>query len=374
MASDSEALARASLRSGDGTFAAWSARRLLIIGGIGLIALGMIFGDIFAVFILHQNAARISEALLAATHAIGAQDAHGVLDHFSAIGRFLEHRGTKVDAHAHMITFGYLALLLALIQPYVALDERRKKRMAVLFLIGAIVLPVSVFLIYYVGLAYSPLETIGWASILADFGGLLVIIACLDQLIGLWRYVRRRRLGEARATSLLEWSWSSRALLVGGTLLVLLGFLYGGYYAAVDLYAHEEGEVTTLRTIIERAAANEMTEAERAVDAYGLLQADQAVKIAAHAHIIEFGLLAMLLAFVQPYVFLSQRWRRRWVVVLLIGSVVLPVFVFLEIEWGLVAGGIADVGGLLIIIALLGMLVGVLRHTGRLDAEGEEVR
>ncbi len=371
---NSETLARAGLSSGDGAFAAWSARRLLIIGGIGLIAGGMIFGDIFAVFILHQNAARISEALLAAAHAVGAQDAHGVLDHFAAIGRFLEHRGTKVDTHAHMIAFGYLALLLALVQPYVALDERRKKQMATLFLTGAIVLPVSVFLIYYVGLAYSPLETIGWASIFADLGGLLVIIACLGQLIGLWRYVRRGRSVETRAASLLEWSWSSRALLVGGTLLVLLGFLYGGYYAAVDLYAHEAGDVATLRTIIERAAANDMVEAERAVNAYGLLQADQAVKIAAHAHIIEFGLLAMLLAFVQPYVFLSERWRRRWVVVLLIGSVILPVFVFLEIKWGLVAGGIADVGGLLVIIALLGMLVGVLRYTGRLDAEGGEVR
>jgi len=47
---------------------------------------------------------------------------------------------------------------------------------------------------------------------------------------------------------------------------------------------------------------------------------------------------------------------------------VLPVFVLLELQWGLVAGGIADVGGFLVIIALLGMLTGVLRYTGRLDA------
>ncbi len=93
------------------------------------------------------------------------------------------------------------------------------------------------------------------------------------------------------------------------------------------------------------------------------------MNFAAHAHIIEFCLLALLLAFVQPYIFLSARWKRRWVKILLLGSVVLPVFVLLELQWGLLAGGIADVGGLLVIVALTAMLVGVLRHTGRLDAQ-----
>jgi hypothetical protein len=48
----------------------------------------------------------------------------------------------------------------------------------------------------------------------------------------------------------------------------------------------------------------------------------------------------------------------------------LPVFVLLELKMGLIAGGIADIGGLLVIIALLGMLTGILRYTGRADALG----
>ncbi|MFY9571715.1 MAG: hypothetical protein WAV20_09985, partial [Blastocatellia bacterium] len=84
--------------------------------------------------------------------------------------------------------------------------------------------------------------------------------------------------------------------------------------------------------------------------------------IAAHSHIIEFGLLAILLAFIQRHVFLPERWKRRWGVLLLTGSAVLPVFVLLELKLGLVAGGIADAGGLLVIIALIGMLAGVLRR------------
>jgi ABC-type tungstate transport system substrate-binding protein len=78
--------------------------------------------------------------------------------------------------------------------------------------------------------------------------------------------------------------------------------------------------------------------------------------------------LAMLLSFVQPYILLSERWKRRWVIILLAGSLMLPIFVLGELKFGLVAGGIADFGGLLVIVALAGMLAGVLRYSGSGDA------
>jgi hypothetical protein len=59
---------------------------------------------------------------------------------------------------------------------------------------------------------------------------------------------------------------------------------------------------------------------------------------------------------------------------LLAGSLVLPVFVLLELKLGLAAGGIADAGGLMVIVALIAMLVGVLRYSGSLDgAAGAQV-
>jgi len=58
--------------------------------------------------------------------------------------------------------------------------------------------------------------------------------------------------------------------------------------------------------------------------------------------------------------------------VLLAGGLILPLFVLLELKLGLVAGGIADVGGVMVIVALMGMLVGVLRYTGRLDSDTGE--
>src|ERR1700674_2367871 len=98
-------------------FEQMSARRLYIFGGIALIAAGLLFGDIFAVFILHQNAGRQGAALVAASRAVAAGNAAAVNDAFSHLGDILEDRGTKVDAHVHMINAGYLALLVALVPP-----------------------------------------------------------------------------------------------------------------------------------------------------------------------------------------------------------------------------------------------------------------
>jgi hypothetical protein len=82
----------------------------------------------------------------------------------------------------------------------------------------------------------------------------------------------------------------------------------------------------------------------------------------------------MLLAFFQPYVSLRGTWRLRWSYVLIFGSVLLPVCVLMELRFGLVAGALADFGGLLVIVALLAMWIGILRYTGQLDAQVGDAR
>jgi len=347
------------------TFAPMSARRIFIFGGIVLIAGGMLFGDIFAVFVLHQNGGQTGQALLAAAEAASTGNSLAVKQIFQHIGGLLEDHGTKVDAHVHMTDAGYLALLVALLQPYVALPQRRKKLLAGLFVAGGLLLPVGIFLIHYVGLAYSPFALIGWASLLADTAGALLIVVLLAEAYGLWKYLRGDDSGERELPT--DSSWERRTLLSGGTILILVGFLYGAWYAGVDLYRHEARETQILKNLLDASTSGTGGTVVE-VASYGSLAAEGAVKIAAHSHVIEFGLLAMLLSFVQPYVYLSDRWKRRWVTLLLGGSVILPVFVLFEINLGLLAGAIADVGGLLVIIALVGMLVGVLRYSGSLDA------
>jgi hypothetical protein len=349
------------------TFVRMSPRRVLIFGGIALIAGGMLFGDIFAVFVLHQNGGETGQTLLAATRAVAAGDSSAVSQEFARIGNLLEDHGTKLDAHAHIIAAGYLALLLALLQPYVVLSFRTRKILAQLFVAGGLLLPVGIFLIHYIGLAYSPFPVIGWASILADSAGALLILVLLGEGWGLLRFFRGMHAVGAEQVLPPDRNWESRTLLAGGTMLILLGFCYGAWYAGVDLYQHEAREKTIFSAMLKISSAN--GDAAQSVRDYGNLQAEKAVDIAAHSHVIEFGLLAILLSFIQPLVFLDARWKRFWVKLLLAGSIVLPVFVLLEVQWGLVAGGIADVGGLIVLIALTGMLAGVLRHTGALDAQ-----
>ena len=343
------------------------ARRLFLLGGIGLILTGMIFGDIFAVFTLHQNAARVGANLAAAANAALAGNRQIVLANFQNVGAFLENRGTKVDTHVHMIDFGYLALLLAILQPWVAFPDGLKKKLAWIFLAGAWLLPVSVYLIHYVGLAHSPMKTIGWASIAADFGGLLVLLATFACLIGLWMHFREGRVQPADAL-LADRGIEGRILFAGGLALVLLGFFHGAYYAAADLYKHETQDYSLLAQMSAGAAAGVRPVVNSALTNYGQLQGAKAVNIAAHAHSVEFGLLAIMLAFFQPYVKLRANWKRRWAELFLLGSLLLPVCVLLEIKYGLIAGGIADFAGLLIIFALLAMWIGILRYTGDPDA------
>src|SRR5215472_987638 len=355
-------------RANSETLAPMSARRLLALGGIGLILVGMLVGDIFAVFVLHQNAAKVGESLSVAAHAAVAGDANAVVGSVQSVGSFLENRGTKVDTHVHMIAFGYLALMLAIVQPWVALRENTKKEVAWIFLFGAWLLPVGVFLIHYVGLAHSPLEAIGWASIFAELGGLLVILATLGCLLGIARRFRQSQRPALDDVLLKDRSAAGRILLAGGLILVLLGLFHGAYYAAADLYRHEALDYSLLSKMSIAATAKNAAVVDTALGEYGQLAGEKAVNIAAHAHAIEFGLLAMLLAFLQPYVRLREAWKRNWALLLLLGSLVLPVFVLLELRLGLLAGGIADVGGGLVILALLAMWIGIVRYTGEIDA------
>jgi hypothetical protein len=194
-----------------------------------------------------------------------------------------------------------------------------------------------------------------------------MIIALLGEASGLLNYFRS---GQRSIEDELpqDRTWERRALLSGGMMLVLLGFLYGAWYAGINLYEQEARETKILNAMLNAAVAKGSA-LTQSVNAYGMLAAEKAVEIAAHSHIIEFGLLAILLSFVQPYIFLSDVWKRRWVLLLLMGSIILPIFVLLELKIGLVAGGIADIGGLMVIVALVGMLVGVLRYSGSLDGQ-----
>jgi len=347
-------------------------QRLLAIGGILLVASGMLFGNIFAMFVLHPNNARIGEAMYAAAQLIPAGDADAILGHFMAIGGFLENRGTKVDTHSHIIHMGYIALLLAMLQPWVALSPAAKRRAAWLFIASAALLPVSIFSIYYVGLAYSPLGHIGWGSIFADLFGALLAVAVLIQLWGLWCHGRGRGESQVKPSYIGSHNGAARALLVGGLLLLVSGFFYGAGYAAWTQSGAASSEVDILKDIVTHAAGSQQALVDADFGAFGQFQMYRAINIAVHTHINEMGILLLLMSFVQGFIHYSERTRRRWAQLAVISGFGLPIGILMEIKLGIVGSICADFFGFTMIVSLMAMLFGLLRHTGACDVEQGE--
>lgn len=345
-----------------------NAQRVLVIGGLLAVAIGMLFGDIFAIFVLHPNNARIGQAMYEAALLIPAGDADGIMDRFAAIGGFLENRGTKIDAHSHIIHMGYLALLLAILQPWMAFGARQKLQLAWLYIASTFLLPPSIFAIHYVGLAFSPLEHIGWASILADLFGFLLGVAVVLSLWGLWRHFRSAKADPPTPAFLQGGDPASRTLLAGGLLLLVWGFLYGAAYAAWGLSGLPTSEVAILKDIVGHAAAQQTALLDADFEAYGVYQMYRAINIATHTHINEMGILLLLLSFVQFFVYYSEAWKKRWARVAVISAFGLPVGILLELKVGIVGSIVADLSGFGAIVALLAMVFGLLRYTGVKDS------
>lgn len=342
-------------------------QRILVVGGMLMIASGMLFGDVFAMFVLHPNNARIAEAMYAASQLIPAGDTEGILSHFMAIGGLLENRGTKVDAHSHMIHMGYIALLLAMLQPWVAFDAKAKKQLAWFFVLSGFLLPPSIFSIHYLGLAGSPLEFIGWGSILADLFGTFLSLAVFLYCYGLWRHVRGVG-GDAEPAYIGHGNNASRTLLVGGLLLIVAGFLYGAAMAAWNSGGTGPCEVAILKDIVAHSVSADQIALDTAFGAYGEFQMYKAINVATHAHINEMGILLLLLSFVQSFVQYADGLRNRWAHFAVLCGFGLPLGIMLEIPYGFVGSVIADLSGFGMIVVVLATLFGLLRHTGASDA------
>ena len=76
------------------------------------------------------------------------------------------------------------------------------------------------------------------------------------------------------------------------------------------------------------------------------------------------------MSFLQAFVQFSDPVRQRWARLAVLSGFALPIGILLEIPYGIVGSIIADVAGFGMIVALMAMLFGLLRHTGVTDAQG----
>jgi len=332
--------------------------RLLVFGGIALILSGMLLGEVFAIFISHAASAQIRREWIGSMiPAIEQRDLAAASTDYGRIEELLERRGRIMDTHSHLIAYGFLAIVLALLQPLNKYSERVRLALALCIVAGGLIQSVSVFVSYWTTPPVRDAILIASAA-----GGTLVLVGVLGTIAGL-RGISSRSNFNAQTSRLLS-SASSQILLRIGALLILAGMVFGFYYAWVFVTQHEPQQISLLHSALQAAVSRNNTAATSSITAHRSLQSKIAIVTAAHSHVIEMGTMAVLLGFVQNFVLLSDRWKRRWAILFCIGGGVMPICTYSASIFGLVPAGFADTFGIMSIISLFAMLCGLVRQTG----------
>ena len=339
-------------------FRRFDSGRAFAIGGIFLVALGMLVGELYAIYISHVLNGIIGSNWLGLIESTGRGDFDQLREHFAVIGDLAEKRGRTMHSHSHLGAYGLLALVLALVQPQVDLAGKARLYLAAAYLCGALLQVLGTYVAYYAGDAFF---------FLADVGALLLILAVGGTVWGLRNALKA---GVPEGTLLVGnlRPPASRYLVKSGLLLVVLGMLFGLYYSWQLVSADEPAVYTAVGDAAASVARDDVPAATAEIGQFKRMQSKIAITVAAHSHAVEFGFLMLLLAFVQRFVMLSETWRLRWARTVSVGAFALPVCVYLATMYGLRAAAFSDLFGGVVLVGLSAMLFGMIRHTGAIDS------
>lgn len=336
--------------------------RLLVFGGILLLVINMLLGEVFAIFISHVANGEIRTLWGDVIIAARAGELELLRGYFDRIEFLLDRRGRIMNTHSHAGAFGMLALMLALIQPLLVLDEVTKRRLALCIIAGGLIQPFFIFVSSYTGV---------WANYLSHFGAILICIGLAGSIAGLLRSKAKSSHISSLVSSLLN-SASSKLLLRWGSLLILLGMLFGFGYAWIFTSEHEPRQFELIESMLAYASEENDLEPRPLVKSYRGVNSSIAILAAVHSHAIEMGCIALLLAFIQNFIFVSKKRRLLFARAFLIGSYLLPFFIFNATIFGLRSAALADISGFIAMTALLAMLTGCVRQTAIIDREKPE--
>lgn len=335
--------------------------RVFAIGGMLLVALGIVVGEIYAIYISHILNGIIGTNWIGVIEAAGRGDLERLGEHFAVIEDLTARRGRTMHSHSHLGAYGLLALVLALIQPHVDLRTRSRLYLAGAYLGGAALQVLGNYVSYYAGDVFF---------LLSDAGSLLLIVALAATLWGLRNTMRDSSRDAAYALIGHLRPPASRYLAKSGLVLIVLGMAFGLYYAWQLVNVDEPAVYAALEGATTRLAEADVAGATEEIRQFKRMQSKIAITAAAHSHAIEFGFLMLLLAFVQRFVMLSEPWRLRWARTVSVGAFALPVCVYLATMYGLRAAAFADLFGGVALLGLSAMTFGMIRHTGAVDSGG----
>jgi hypothetical protein len=152
-----------------------AARRLLILGGIGLALLGMIYGVWYAVSAEHQEIDEMSKSLATGFSAAAARNTGAAQ---SALQQYREVKykyDRHVDVHGHWIGLAMILVVLGIGLDRVGFNEQIKMLLGAGLVLGSFLFPLGVLLQTF---SHSPatqaVAVAGSALVIATLAGMIL--------------------------------------------------------------------------------------------------------------------------------------------------------------------------------------------------------
>ncbi len=155
-------------------------------------------------------------------------------------------------------------------------------------------------------------------------------------------------------------SGSRRLLIVGGIGLALWGMGYGLWYAVFAEHQALNGIGGSLATAFDAAASRNAGDAETAFRSYKEAKYIYDRQVDVHGHWIGLAMLLIVVGIAFDRVRFAERQKLVLACALLAGAAIFPLGVLLQtFDHGAIPQGIAVLGSVLVIAALLGITLGI---------------
>jgi hypothetical protein len=158
-------------------------------------------------------------------------------------------------------------------------------------------------------------------------------------------------------------SRSRKLLILGGTVLAVLGMLYGLHYAVFVEHQTLDRMGGSLAGAFAHAAERRGDDSHLALTAYRETKYDYVRQVDLHSHWIGLAMLLIVLGVVFDEVAFAERARFAIALAMLAGSIVFPLGVILQTVHPAPLGSVFAIAGSALVIAALGATaVGFVRE------------
>jgi hypothetical protein len=126
-----------------------SSRKILVLGGLALAALGMAYGLYYAVFVEHQTLDQMGGSLAQSFSAAASREMPSSQAALQSYGETKYDYVRQVDTHSHWIGLAMLMIVFGVLFDRVNFTEGSRKVVAYALLAGSALFPLSVILQTY---------------------------------------------------------------------------------------------------------------------------------------------------------------------------------------------------------------------------------